>query len=55
MKGKDLQLLVVPFDVERRDTVMARGPAGLLAHGFQDRLREAARTVETCARLVGSP
>jgi arginase len=41
VKGKDLQLLAVPFDVERRDTAMARGPAGLLAHGFQDRLRSA--------------
>jgi arginase len=40
VKGKDLQLLAVPFDVEHRDTAMARGPAGLLAHGFQDRLRK---------------
>ncbi len=40
MSERILQLLVVPFDVERRDTVMARGPAGLLAHGFQDRLRK---------------
>ncbi len=38
---RSLQLIAVPFDVERRDTVMARGPAGLLAHGFQDRLRSA--------------
>ena len=40
MNERALQLIVVPFDVERRDTVMARGPAGLLAHGFQDRLRK---------------
>jgi arginase len=41
-----LQLLAVPFDVERRDTNMARGPAGLLAHGFQDRLRRDGWDVE---------
>lgn len=46
MKRSPLQLLVVPFDVERRDTVMARGPAGLLAHGFQDRLRKDGWDVE---------
>lgn len=45
MNGKSLLLLAVPFDVERRDTVMARGPAGLLAHGFQDRLRSAGWSV----------
>jgi arginase len=41
VNGRPIQLLVVPFDVERRDTAMARGPAGLLAHRFQERLRKA--------------
>lgn len=41
VNARSLQLIAVPFDVERQDTVMARGPAGLLAHGFQDRLRSA--------------
>lgn len=40
VNGRPLQVIVLPFDVERRDTAMARGPAGLLAHGFQDRLRK---------------
>ncbi|HEV2851818.1 MAG TPA: arginase family protein [Thermoanaerobaculia bacterium] len=40
MSGRVLQLLIVPFDVERRDTPMARGPAGLMARGFQDRLQD---------------
>jgi arginase len=47
MNGRALQLLIVPFDVERRDTVMARGPAGLMAHGFKDRLQEGGWQVET--------
>jgi arginase len=35
-----LEILVVPYDVERRDTPTARGPRGLLEHGFAGRLRE---------------
>ncbi len=42
MNEKILQLLAVPFEGERRDTAMARGPVGLLqAHGLQERLRSA--------------
>lgn len=43
---RTVELLVVPFDGEHRDTNMARGPAGLLAHGFQDRLRRDGWDVE---------
>jgi arginase len=41
MNGRAIEILVVPYDVERRDTPTARGPHGLLEHGFGDRLREA--------------
>ena len=41
MNGRAIEILVVPYDVERGDTPMARGPRGLLEHGFHDRLREA--------------
>lgn len=37
---REVEILVVPYDVERRDTAPARGPFGLLEHGFPDRLRE---------------
>ncbi|HEX9945051.1 MAG TPA: arginase family protein [Thermoanaerobaculia bacterium] len=41
MSGKTVEVIVVPYDVERRDTEMARAPRELLARGFPDRLREA--------------
>jgi arginase len=41
MNGRAIEILVVPYDVERRDTPMARGPHGLLEHGFPNRLRAA--------------
>jgi arginase len=40
MRAKALDILVTPYDVERQDTPMARGPHGLLEHGLPDRLRE---------------
>jgi arginase len=41
MNGETVEILIVPYDVERRDTPTARGAHGLLEHGFADRLREA--------------
>jgi arginase len=41
MNGKAMEIIVSPYDVERRDTPMARGPHGLLEHGLPGRLREA--------------
>jgi arginase len=41
MSVKTVEILIVPYDVERRDTPTARGVRGLLEHGFADRLREA--------------
>jgi arginase len=41
MNGKKMEIIVSPYDVERRDTPMARGPHGLLEHGLPGRLREA--------------
>jgi arginase len=41
MNGKAIEIIVSPYDVERRDTPMARGPHGLLEHGLPGRLREA--------------
>lgn len=37
MSGEALEILVVPYDVERRDIPTARGARGLLEHGFADR------------------
>jgi arginase len=34
-----VEILLVPYDVERRDTPTARGARRLLEHGFADRLR----------------
>ena len=45
MSGRALEAIVVPYDVERDDTPMARGPQGLVAHGFLDALRGAGREV----------
>src|ERR1700709_1491132 len=47
MSGESIEILVVPYDVERRDTPTARGARGLLEHGFADRLREAGWEVGT--------
>jgi arginase len=47
MSGESLEIVVVPYDVERRDAPMARGARGLLEHGFADRLREAGWEVGT--------
>jgi hypothetical protein len=41
MNGKAMEIVVSPYDVERRDTPMARCPHGLLEHGLPGRLREA--------------
>jgi len=45
MNGGVLEILVVPWDVERRDTPNARGPRGLLEHGFSDLLEKSGREV----------
>jgi arginase len=41
----EIEIIQVPYEVERTDTAAARSPADLLAHGFLDRLREAGWTV----------
>ena len=41
----EIEVIQVPYEVERTDTAAARSPADLLAHGFADRLREAGWTV----------
>lgn len=41
MSSRALEAILVPYDVERDDTPMARGPQGLLDHGFLDALRSA--------------
>jgi arginase len=59
MNGRAIEILVVPYDVERGDTPMARGPRGLLEHGFSGRLREAGweeiHSTEIVAAPAGSP
>lgn len=45
MSGKTIEILLVPYDVERPDTPMARGARGLLEKGLPERLREAGREV----------
>ncbi|HEY0556375.1 MAG TPA: arginase family protein [Thermoanaerobaculia bacterium] len=47
MNGETLEILVVPYDVERWDTPTARGARGLLEHGFADRLRDSGWMVGT--------
>jgi arginase len=47
VEGKSIEILVAPYDVERRYTPMARGPRGLLERGFADRLRAAGWSVES--------
>ncbi len=41
MSDKTIEILLVPYDVERADTPMARGARGLLERGLPERLREA--------------
>jgi arginase len=45
MHDRTLELILVPFDVERADTGAARGPHGLLERGFATRLRKLGATV----------
>jgi arginase len=45
MPARTVELILVPYDVERTDTAAARGPQALLARGFADRLRAAGATV----------
>ena len=40
MPVKNVELILVPYDVERPDTGAARGPASLLARGFAQRLAD---------------
>jgi arginase len=46
MSAKTIEILLVPYDVDRRDTPMARGPRGLLENGLPERLREAGWEVQ---------
>src|SRR4051812_39152701 len=57
MNGGAIEILVVPYDVEREDTPMARGPRGLLERGFADRLGEGGWEVGVAeiAAPAGSP
>jgi arginase len=41
----NIQVILVPYEVERQDTGMARAPHELVARGFLDRLRQAGREV----------
>ncbi|MFL6263286.1 MAG: arginase family protein [Thermoanaerobaculia bacterium] len=41
MSTKTIEILLVPYDVDRPDTPMARGARGLLENGLPERLREA--------------
>lgn len=45
VNGGILEIVVVPWDVERRDTPNARGPRGLMEHGLPDLLGKAGREV----------
>lgn len=45
MSAETIEILLVPYDVERPDTPMARGARGLLENGLPERLREAGREV----------
>jgi arginase len=40
MPTKTIELILVPYDVERADTAAAQAPRALLARGFADRLRD---------------
>ncbi|MEA2603320.1 MAG: arginase [Acidobacteriota bacterium] len=54
MSGIPLDLVVIPWDVERDDTGMARGPCELMARGFPGRLRAAGRDVREISIQPGS-
>jgi len=41
----NVQAILVPYEVERQDTGMARAPRELVARGFLDRLRQGSREV----------
>jgi arginase len=43
----EIEIVQVPYEVERTDTGAARSPAALLQHGFADRLRAAGWTVHS--------
>jgi arginase len=45
MPDRTVELILVPYDVERADTGAARAPQALLGLGFADRLRELGATV----------
>jgi arginase len=53
LDGALLELIAVPWDVDRADTPAARAPAALLAHGFIDSLRE--RGARASARILEEP
>ena len=54
MSGIPLDLVVVPWDVERGDTGAARAPRELMARGLPDRLRAAGRNVREISIQPGS-
>lgn len=45
MSGRALETILVPYEVERDDTGMARAPRELLAHGFLEALQGSGREV----------
>jgi arginase len=47
MGGRTIELILVPYDVERADTGMARGPLELVSRGFARRLEELGASVHT--------
>jgi arginase len=54
MSGIPLDLVVVPWDVERGDTGMGRAPGEMVARGFPGRLRDAGRDVREISIQPGS-
>jgi len=54
----NVQAILVPYEVERQDTGMARAPRELVARGFLDRLRQGGRevhAVEIQVAAAGKP
>jgi arginase len=49
----NIQVILVPYEVERQDTGMARAPHELVARGFLDRLRQAGREVHAVETVAG--
>lgn len=45
MSGRDLEAILVPYEVERDDTGMARGPRELLGRGFLETLQRSGWTL----------